>query len=155
MKKIILISLLFLTACSQSKVKTIESSQKVTEYTQRSGSDNTFLYWYIIWSATNNGSCYYYSSPSPVTNISSVTYTYSEKPPVEQEELQETGTQEVPEIEVQENNESGNAINAQEDEDNDNSNVTTPDNNTEDGNSGDDGSSGGDAGGGDGGGGGE
>lgn len=43
--------------------------------THSSVDNNTFIYWYLLYSS--DGSTYYYSSPSRVTNFTSVTFTRS------------------------------------------------------------------------------
>ncbi len=153
---IIIIAILF--GCNNDKL----SHVKVHKYKQKSEVVNDdpsddWIFWYIIMS--DNGSCYYYSSPSPVTNYSSITWTPSSNIPYaisdknpEAEEVEELG---VEEVSVEEFGEE-----MQSDLESDSDSDTDSDFDSDGGDSGESGDSGGgdfggDGGGGDGGGGGE
>jgi uncharacterized membrane protein YgcG len=99
----VLITLIAFTACEpRSKTK---SSVKIKKYKQHSVVANNdpnddWIFWYIIYN--NDGSCYYYNSPSPVANYNSVSWTKASDIPSsirstnsKAEELEEIGEEEI------------------------------------------------------------
>lgn len=115
MKKILYLLLLvtFCFSCGngngshQGKRKKVAKSLKVKCYKQRNpntASDNNpmndYIFWYLI--MNNNGSCSYYSSPTPITNYSTVNWSKSDIVP--QELNDKENVQEQPEQEVEVDN---------------------------------------------------
>lgn len=76
------------------------AKQKVQCYKQHvvhdDGSAN-WIFWYILWTS-NNQSCYYYSSSTPISNYSSVIWVESKENPLES--INENDIQQMPEQEV-------------------------------------------------------
>lgn len=89
---IALLAVLILSSCENNKLSHI----KVHTYQVDTSEDDEIddiIFWYLI--NMNNGSCYYTTSSTPITNFSGVNWTQSEKTPEELEGLQETEVQEV------------------------------------------------------------
>lgn len=92
-----------LFACSQQNnhrpTERHVANQKVKCYRQHSkdkDGGSTLIYWYMIW--TLNNQCYYYSSASPVTDYSSISWQKSDVSPISEAGLIEC--EELPEQEV-------------------------------------------------------
>jgi len=103
MKKVILLLAIIGISygCSHREKKKTAKSVKVKCYKQHSSivdndPTNDWIFWYLI--MNNNGGCNYYSSTSPVSNYSSVSWSKADRVPEEladKEQVQEQPEQEV------------------------------------------------------------
>ena len=146
---IILLSIGLLFSCSNSH----NHKHKVQTWKQTVTHDDgstDLLFWYIMMSGSNSSpTYYYYSSPTPVTNFSSVSWQISESNPADKiEEKEELPEQEIENDQLSE--ETQGEIEA--DSENSDSGSATDDNGGSDSDSGGGDSGGGDGDGGDGGG---
>ncbi len=106
MKKLLIIALLFSVCSCNLKHKHIKHvkihSAKVMRHHDASDDDNmtAFVYWY--WMLNSDGSCYSYSSSSPMTSFSSVTWSSSGSSPLSGIDAKEFDVQEMPEQTISE-----------------------------------------------------
>jgi len=152
--------IILFSGCTDRKKEKL-SHIKVHKYKQKSEVVNSdpsddWIYWYLIMSDSYGNSCYYYSSSTPITNYSTISWTKSADVPYaisssnpKAEEVEELGEEEVLVDEL------GEEMQAEvESESNDQSESESSDSDSDGGSDSDSGSDGGgDSGGGDGGGG--
>jgi uncharacterized membrane protein YgcG len=104
-----LLSIVALTGCNPPEHHKAHSDTSTVHVRQvRNSSDDSLLYWYIIYSSMNNTCpCYTASSPTPVSSMSSLNFTRSTEIPatagnsastkVETEQTEEASNEALPE----------------------------------------------------------
>lgn len=101
MKKLIFLFSILSVLCSCSNHHTHVKDQHVKCYRQHieTPSGTEMLFWYLIWNSSGT-SCYYYSSPTEITNYSSVQWQSSDRSPI----AESSNIEEMPEQVVSEQN---------------------------------------------------